>query len=572
MRLLRFGVLLLVAWILVSACGGGTAPTATSKPAVTTGPSATAAPTSTPLPPPTATAVQVSTGSLKATLGSVATYALLPAVSISMNRTGIDAMYDPLIGVDKDRAPTGTSGVLSSWQFSTDGLTLSMKMRDGVTFHDGSKATTKDVKATLEWFASPDAMYGTANNARTQQVASIETPDDSTLTVKFKSYQLFAIGDHFTLVGFGAGDNYLISKAVLDTKGFKEYNKAPVGSGPFKFKSDVVNQEINYEATPRHWLYGVPKFKDFQVLIVAQDSTRTALLKSGSVDASEVPRAEINTYKKDGFDVKSKERYKVGWMTFTGQWLDKFDNGVKNPFNDVRVRRAVSLAIDRQAIMDTFMYGSGAAIMDRMVPPGDPGFKEHPLEKQDLVKAKALLAEAGYPNGFEMDMTLSNATTAGLTVESPQINEAVAVYLQALGLKVNRVPAKVGAVLTANTVGKDYTLPRMGGPGWGVTYGHIRTLAPGARQKDILSRNNEDAELETVLLQLGEVKSMPEYITLAQKFQDMYLDKMIEVPLFQSGESFAARMSVSGGKWDLGKAYHHINFVALATGKPEQVR
>lgn len=596
MRYRRLLLALTITSLVAAACGGGsndatavptTGTTATSALASTTAPgaptttrppAATTAPTATQVLAPTATAVAVSTGQFRFTIGGVATYALLPGLSNASNKSHIDFMYDPMVGLDDNFAPNTKSGYISSWTFSSDGLKLTIKGRDDVVFHDGVKATSKDLKGTIEFLASADGQFRNPNNLRSAQVGSVETPDDATTVLNMKSFNFFAIQDNFSLASNSAGDGFLLSMTYMAAKGFKDYNVVPMGSGPFRFKNDIVNQEVNYEAMPRHWFYGVPKYKTVQFTIVREDNTRLALLKSGSVENAEVSRVEVASLRKadSGYEVKIKENSKQAWATFTGAWIPKFDNGAVNPFYDARVRQAFSLAVDRQELVETFMHGLASATVDKEVNIGDPAYKPYPVPKRDLVKAKALLAEAGYPNGFELDYPAPTGPSSlpGLTIESPQINEALAQWWAELGVKINRdAPAAVRG-RTQATIAQDYKLPRIGGPAWGaVNPGHFRALPAGARLRDnINNRQTEDPEIEAASLTAGAAKNLQEYIAAAQKFEELYVTRTIIIPLFVSGEVFATRKGFGGEQWNLGRATFNYNFVGLATGKPNVAR
>lgn len=570
--LLRFLGLVTTVSLIVAACGGGDKSAPTTPPAATTAPGATARPTNTSAPPPTSSPVPVPTGSMKISLASVLTYGLLSGVSIAMNRSAIDPMYDAVIGLNADAKMDEKLGLVNSWSSSADGLSWTMKTRGDVLFHDGSKATAKDIKAGNDWYGAKDGQYSNDRNFRTLLVKEIQVPDDSTAVVVFNTPAIFGLWDLFTLNTAEGGPNFLISGDYMQKVGFKEYNKAPIGSGPFRFKSDVVNQEVNYEALDKHWLYGVPRYKNLQVLIIKEDNTRMALLKSGGVEATEIPRIEATPLQKSGqYNVVGKLVSKNAWASFTGQWVETFDNGVKNPFYDRRVRQAFNLALDRDEILQTFMHGLGETTVDRDVTPGDPAYRKHAVPKQDLVKAKQLLTEAGYPNGFEMDVTFSAGTLPGLTTESPQLNEAFVGYWQKLGVKINRIPPPPSSINAANTIAQNVKLPRAGGPGWGSMIGHYKGLPPGQRVKDVLSRVTEDPEIEALMMKVGAARNLSEYITAAQAFQDMMIDKAVYMPLFQSGEIFAVKKGV-GDNWNLGRSTFMYNFTGLATGKPDLVR
>lgn len=586
-RLYGLVVSMLLVALVMAACGSTSnatpAATATTRPAATAAPTAagsTAAATATPRPAataaptaaPTATPVPVPTGQLRYALSSVGTFNLMPQISAGVNRSHIDPLYDPMLGTDNMGAASDKTGFVSAWSFSPDGMVATFKVRSDVVFHNGDKATSQALKASLTWYASPEANGGNANNARVQAVQGIETPDPATLVLTFKTFDLFSLFNHLTIKsGFGAAVSagYLLPDAYLQAKGYKEFDKSPVGSGPFKFRNALVDQEVNLEAMPKHWLYGVPRFQTVKVSIISEDGTRLALLKSGGAELADVPRPEGKNLAAN-FDVREKANSKNAKLLLTEQWIPTFKNGVKNPFADVRVRRAMNLAVDRTSVVRDIMGGYGRASMEMFVVPGDPGYVEYPIEKQDLAKAKALLAEAGYPNGFEMDFMWY--PLPGVTVELPQYSEAVAVWWEQLGLKVNRMPTSVAAGLALWTK-HDMARPMAINGWWSANFGFIRDRLSATQSiKSNLYRTTEDPGVEQVMKAAGAAKTMDEYIVTARAFQKYYIDQAIDIPLFSGGEMQAVKKGLGGDKWDLGKAGYNYNLSGLAAGKPDVAR
>lgn len=561
--------LAITASLIVAACGGGSSD---SSPGPTAAPvaSATARPQATTAPAPTATAVPVSSGALRYGLSSVATYNLMPMISPGVNKAHIDPMYDPMLGMDNTGILSEKTGLVAAWTVTADGLGSTLKVRDGVVFHNGEQATSKDIKGSLEWYNSAEANAGVAANSRSRQLDRVETPDDATATLTFKVFDLFVLINHLSIKGYGVSGGYLLPAAYLNAKGFKEFDKNPVGSGPFKFKNAIVDQELNMEAVGRHWLYGVPRFQTLKVSIISEDGTRVALLKSGGAELVDIPRQEGKGLAAAGFDIAQKANSKHAKLQLTDQFIPVFKNGVKNPFSDMRVRLAMSLALDRESIMRDIMNGYGRPTMETFVAENEPGYIKYEVPKQDLPRARQLLAEAGYPKGFELDFVYW--TLPGMTSEIPQYTEASAVWWEQIGLKVNRIQTGVQAGL--NLIAKhDSERPLAINGWWSAISGFIKERLTATQSiKDGLYRFTEDPDVERLLKEMGAAKNMEEYTKAAQAYQKIYIDRVIDLPLFFGGEMDALKKGIGGDKWDLGKSTFNYNLAGLASGKPEIAR
>lgn len=563
--------------VIVTACGGGEGATPTPVPS---GRTATAALTSTPaagsttvtvptqtarptgVPVPTVTAIPVPTGQFRLAIQSIPGYGLYPAfVSAKIH---LDPMFDPLVGLDLKGQPSATNGVASSWESSPDGLKWTLKVRDGVTFHNGERATAKDLKHTLDLYMSSDLPLPgrTEPSTRGLYIASVDVPDDRTTVVTLKQLDVLFVLRFLTINGLGTSSGYLLSKTYWEAQGRDSAIKKPVGSGPYKYKSDLVNQEVIEEAWERpHWYYGTPKYRTAQFLIIPESSTRIALLRSGSAETADVPRNVIPDLRSAGFDIAENPGNKIERVNFHDQFQDLIPGYGKNPLANQKVRQALSIAIDRELLNKTFAYGLAQPTIAQLAP-RDFAYKPYPVPKQDLAKAKSLLTEAGFPGGFELLMVQYNALPG--TAEGPQMMEAIAVWWESLGIKVERRTADIVSYLPEIAKHR-FSKPAATGTWLALLSGYTQGSPAGI--KTALYRVTEDNALDQLTKDLANAKTLSEHTKLVQQISDFNVEKWIDCPLLFVGEVFAVRKGYGGDKWDMGKAAFSYNLNMILTGK-----
>src|SRR6185312_15725638 len=185
------------------------------------------------------------------------------------------AMYDSLIGFNFEKGGIGP-GVAERWELSPDGLTWTFYIRPGQTFHNGDKLTAHDVKFSLERQMGPGSLASAAASMR-RTIKSIEVIDDLTVKVNTNTPQL---GMPAGLSRAVAPEGAIMPKAYIEKVGEEEFRKKPIGSGPWKFVRNVPGDRIEFTAVANHWR-GTPSFKDLHVLLVPEESTRVAMVRTG---------------------------------------------------------------------------------------------------------------------------------------------------------------------------------------------------------------------------------------------------------------------------------------------------
>jgi peptide/nickel transport system substrate-binding protein len=342
------------------------------------------------------------------------------------------------------------------WEVLDGGRAWRFYLRKGVQFHDGhGEMTAEDVKFTFATIAKEGSANSLAPEFRL--IKSMEIEDPYTITIRFEK-PFVAFGNKVTQ-GLFASVAFIQSKKYIESVGEEGAERHPVATGPWKFVEHVRGDRIVYEAVENHWR-AVPHFKRLVFLKVPEPATRMAMLRAGSVDVIEIGGEYVEELKQVG--VRTLLMPNVAWVyvILGGQWPDKptYDPHVPWALPDAerarKVRLALNLAVDKQAIMQQILGGLGTVLGAWLTFPTDAWATEAALKPYpyDPAKAKALLAEAGYPKGFEVTMNLTAWPGRGYL---PDVGEAVATYWEKVGIRVKRRPVD-RAVFSADFRARSY--------------------------------------------------------------------------------------------------------------------
>ncbi len=364
----------------------------------------------------------------------------LPYLYVGAEDIVLKPMFENLLS--RDPKTGDLSPMLAErWEVLEGGRTWRFHLRKGVPFHGGrGEVTAADVKFTF----TAIAREGTANSLGPwfRQVKSMEIEDPYTITLRFEK-PVVAFGNRVTHGLFGS-TAYIHSKPYIEAAGEEGAERHPVGTGPWQFVEHVRGDRIVYEAVENHWR-AVPHFKRLVFLKVPEPATRMAMLRAGSVDVIEIGGEYVEELQKVGVRTLTMPNVVWVWVILGGQWPGKptYDATVPWALPDAerahKVRLALNLAVDKQAIIQRVLGGLGTAAGTVTFYPGDPWATEALLQPYpyDPARAKALLGEAGYPQGFEVTMNLTAWPGRGFL---PDVGEAVATYWEKIGLKVKRRP------------------------------------------------------------------------------------------------------------------------------------
>jgi peptide/nickel transport system substrate-binding protein len=327
-----------------------------------------------------------------------------------------DALVKPMPG--QPNAPS----LAESWTVSKDGLVYEFVLRKGVKFHDGEPVTSEDVKFSFERYR------GSAKQTLKDRVVAVETPDPSHVRFRLKA----PWPDFLTFYTGASGAGWIVPKKYLEKVGDEGFKKAPIGAGPYKFVSFNPGVELVMEAYDQYWRK-TPSVKRLVFKVIPDESTRLAALKRGEVDIVYSVRGELaeELQRTPGLSLKPTVIQAPFWLYFPDQW------DAKSPWHDQRVRLAASLAVDRPTINQALTLGF-SKLTGSIIPANFEFFWQPPAPAFDPAKAKKLLAEAGYPNGFDAGEYYCDSSYSNLA-------EAVLNNLQAVGIRVQLRPLERAA-------------------------------------------------------------------------------------------------------------------------------
>src|SRR5713101_8326836 len=396
----------------------------------------------------------------------------LPHLYVGAEDVVLKPMYENLLTRDPKTGEL-IPMLAERWQVSDGGRTWTFHLRKGVQFHGGrGEVTAEDVKFTFATIAKDGSANSLAPEFRL--IKSMEIEDPHTITVRFDKASV-AFGNKVTQ-GLFASVAFIQSKRHLESAGEQGAERQPVATGPWKFVEHVRGDRIVYEAVENHWRT-VPHFKRLVFVKVPEPATRMAMLRAGSVDVIEIGGEYVEELQK--VSVRTLTMPNVAWLCVLlgGQWSTKptYDPTVPWALPDAerarKVRLALNLAVNKEAIMQQVLGGLGSMLGSWLTYPQDAWATEAlmPPYPYDPAKAKALLAEAGYPKGFEVTMNLTAWPGRGYL---PDVGEAVATYWEKVGIKVKRRPvdrAVFAADFRARTyagVTLAYAVPLVGTEPW----------------------------------------------------------------------------------------------------------
>jgi peptide/nickel transport system substrate-binding protein len=306
-------------------------------------------------------------------------------------------------------------GLATSWNVSPDGKTIEFTLRKGVKFHSGDPLTAKDAVFSFE-----RARASSANIAvQLKPITKMEILDDFRFRFVLQAPDAAFIKQRcFVMVG---------SKSYYDRVGEDKYMKAPVGTGAYKFVAYKMGEYVDLERFEDYW-GKKPTVREARIYFVPEDTTRMAKLQAGEVDL--IQAVPFNMVKQ----LESSPNFKTVSVT-TGhpnRGIVFSNRNPKVPWFDKRVRLAMAHAIDWNTMIKTLLFGIPTHWP--WLAPGelgyDPAVKPYPYDPK---RAKELLAEAGYPNGFEMKLYYAMGGRVPMQNETV---EAIAAYLGAVGIKV----------------------------------------------------------------------------------------------------------------------------------------
>jgi peptide/nickel transport system substrate-binding protein len=342
----------------------------------------------------------------------------------------------------------------------------------------------------------------------------------------------------------------ILPKAYFQRLGADGFAKAPIGSGPYKVVKNAIGASLHLEALERHWAEGVPKFKTLTFLVVPEESTRMAQLRADEADIIAVSREKVPEVKAAGFNIFSKLNDQVVVVYMQQQW-----DAV--PVSDKRVRQALNLALDKEAILQYVFAGQGVpAVMYPIGSYGVAGGADATLQPYpyDPQKAKQLLAQAGYPDGFETKIYAY--VTADLP-ELPRLSEAVADYLGKIGVKAQITPmdrAALSIKRQAKTLSGDL-LP-WSTPNRSVAI-QIVTIINALHHSKAQFTSTADPELDRMIERAMAATEVAEVKELVGAMHRYLYDNAKNITIGEIHTNYAANQKIEA--WELGRNLYDNN-------------
>jgi ABC-type transport system substrate-binding protein len=324
-----------------------------------------------------------------------------------------------------------------SYEWSDDYLSLTLNLRKGVTFHDGTPFDAQAVKWNWDKRAE-------AHAAGTMDVVSAEIIDDYTFRLNIKAYKNTWMSEHLCSTG-QSQTSLMISPTAYETNGVEWANWNPVGTGPFKFKSYIPGQSMEVERYEDYW--GERPYLDgIKWLFIADAVTAQIAFEAGQGDTLSVTGHDRDI----GRDLLPKTEKGYWALTSPGLEFILMPPGAKaaSPFSNLKVREALEYAVDKEKIVKGVYFGWAVAAYQEAEThqvPYDPNFVGR---KYDPDKARQLLAEAGYPNGFKTSL-YCQVLCYGKDID------AVQAYLQNVGIDAQMEVISVGKWIEMETYGWD---------------------------------------------------------------------------------------------------------------------
>lgn len=335
--------------------------------------------------------------------------------------------------------------IAEKWEVSSDGKTLTFHLRNNAYFHSGRQVTADDVKYSLERILNPATRAPRAGSFASIDKVAVSDPQTVTITLKQP--------DAAILTMLSTGASSIVDKDIAENGGLN--GTVDGGSGPFKIGKRVVGQRIQLDAHDKYWEKGVPYLEGIDITFNPDDNARAAAVRSGTIDFLWRAAPEfISAFKSDA---------NLKWYGGAGSLsLHLQMNVQRKPFDDVKVRQAVFYALDRQQLLDVANSGLGTVLTGGYLPKDRwGGLQEDVYGKPDLEKAKALLAEAGYPNGFKTNLMV--ISTSAFQVRQAEVEQQ---QLAKIGIDIT-IDSVEGTVATTRSKAADFDMYQSG---FGLTY------------------------------------------------------------------------------------------------------
>ena len=431
----------------------------------------------------------------------------------------IRMMFDSLVYSDVDG--TIKPALAESWEAVSD-TEYRFKLREGVKFHNGYDFTAEDVVFSLE-----RQMNSPKVKTFVSAIDTVTADDDYTVTVKTK--EPFAP----LLYNLSLPQSSIVCSRHFSelTAGGKKYADQPVGTGPMRFSSWLPNDNFKVTAFDEYW-GEKPKATSISVRVIPESSSRTIALETGEIDVIEsVPAIDIpRIMDNNSLKTVSQTSTSVTYVSF---------NTRKAPFDNVKVRQALSCAVDKEAIIDVICEGY-AVQMNTVYPPAMPSYDESlDLYPYDIERAKTLLSEAGYPDGFTIEIATSGD-------ERNRIAQLLQSDFSKIGVNLEITLLEWGAYLDY-IGGTDHQMYIVG---WSSGMEPDGSTTPLFHSDSVGPTGNrswyQNEELDTLIDKGKSTLNMDERLEIYKEIQRIVMEDAVWIPLFARETVIATNKNLEG--------------------------
>lgn len=293
----------------------------------------------------------------------------------------LEFVYNGLVTTNEALEPV--PALAEEWEISEDGLTYTFSLRQGVMFHNGREMVGDDVKYSLERILDPET--ASPHSSDLGGIDTIEVVDPATVVITLSA------PDSSFLAKLMGTSIAIVPQEVVEENG--DLMQVMVGTGPFRYVDYVPNSVVTLERNPDYWEEGKPYVDGMEMQIIPDSTARTTALVTGTVDFIEyAPVQDLPIFEGDeNIQIAGDQNTNIRYMAV---------NVTREPFDQLEVRQAISMVIDRQPIIDAAVFGGGTATNIVFPESYWAGF-ESEIPEPDIEGARALLADAGYPDGFQ---------------------------------------------------------------------------------------------------------------------------------------------------------------------------
>jgi peptide/nickel transport system substrate-binding protein len=450
-------------------------------------------------------------------------------------------IYETLVSYE-DTSTKVIPGLAESWEISPDGLTYTFKLRQGVKFHDGTDFNAEAVKFNFdrwmdknnkyhdkEGYPYYNDMFGGYKGDKDHVIKEVKVVDPYTVQFVLNRTQAPF------LANLGMSPFAIASPKAIEGG---KLGEQPVGTGPFKFVEWKRNDTITLEKNPDYWNKGLPKLDKVVFKVIPENTARLTALTSGEIDLMDGLNPDDAESVKANQDLQLilRPSMNVGYLAF---------NTEKKPFDNPKVRQAIGHAINKSELVKAFYSGLGEPATNPM-PPSLWGYNDQIKDRDyNLDKAKQLLAEAGYPNGFKVQFWAMPVPRPYIP-DGKKMAEAIQQDLKKIGIETEIVTMEWATYLEKTRKG-EYDMCLLG---WTGDNGDPDNFLYTLLDKNTINGNNipryVNEEVHQLLLKAQSSTDQAEREKLYKQAQEIIFNDAPMIPIAHSTPPLAAKKNVTG--------------------------